>query len=327
MEIVLIKSYSNKPWRSHSTYQLIEDSLKEKWRVHSTNIKDPLTLFSFIRRLQWEHRKKLFVFNIAEFLDEKNKTGFLPALLDEMNIPHLGSSHESVEIGLDKAETKRLLSENGIRTPRYFVLENQRSENSSDAKKIGFPLMVKPVREGGHIGVREDSIVYDDIGLNKITNRIFEEHNQPALVEEFITGEGMREFSVGIIDGETRLFTPIEIDYKAMGVNTNILSQETAQKDLERTKLVKQGKTREEIIRLAEMTFDIVGASDYGRVDLRMSDSACYVLEINIMPGLGPNSFLPQAAKEIHGLEYYKLIQKLVENSILRQKYSGMNKR
>ena len=51
-----------------------------------------------------------------------------------------------------------------------------------------------------------------------------------------------------------------------------------------------------------------------------MDDSGCYVLEINIMPGLGPNSFLPQAAKEIYGLEYNQLIQKMVENSIQRQK-------
>ena len=220
MEIVLIKTYTDKPWRSRSTYHLIENSLKEKWRVHSINTKDPMTLFGFIRRLQWEKRKKLFVFNIAEFLDEKNKVGFLPALLDEMDIPHLGSSQKSVEVGLDKAETKRLLSENGIPTPRYFVLGDKRTEKSYDDNNIGFPLIVKPVREGGHIGIREDSIVHDDVGLNKIAHRIFEEYNQPALVEEFVTGTEMREFSVGIIDGEVRLFTPIEIDYKEMDVGT-----------------------------------------------------------------------------------------------------------
>ena len=102
MEIILIKSYTDKQWRSHDTYQLIEKSLKEKWLVHSINTKNPLTLFGFIRRLQWNHRNKVFVFNIAEYLDEKNKIGFLPAFLDEMEIPFLGSSAESVEIGLDK---------------------------------------------------------------------------------------------------------------------------------------------------------------------------------------------------------------------------------
>ena len=130
----------------------------------------------------------------------------------------------------------------------------------------------------------------------------------------------MREFSVGIIDGKTRLFTPIEIDYQSMNIGEEILSYDLAQKDLERTKLVLDEKTRGLIIDLAEKTFEIVGARDYSRVDSRMDDSGCYVLEINIMPGLGPNSFLPQAAKEIYGLEYNQLIQKMVENSIQRQK-------
>lgn len=319
MEIILIKSYTDKPWRNHATYQLIEKSLQEKWSVHSINTQNPLTLFGFIRRLQWNHRNKVFVFNIAEYLDEKNRTGFLPALLDEIEIPHLGSSTKSVEIGLNKATTKTLLTKNGVPTPRHFLVNDQRSDTSADVKRIGFPLIVKPVSEGGHIGIREDSIVNDNIALNKITTRIFEKYKQPALVEEFITGAGMREFSVGIIDGDIRLFTPIEIDYQAMRIGQEILSYDLAQKDLERTKLVFDETIRRLIINLAEKTFDIVGAKDYSRVDLRMNESGCYVLEINIMPGLGPNSFLPQAAKEIHGLEYSQLIQKMVQSSIQRQ--------
>ena len=320
MEIILIKSYTDKPWRSHDTYQRIEKSLKEKWSVHSINTKTPLTLFGFIRRLQWNLRNKVFVFNIAEYLDEENKIGFLPAFLDEMEIPYLGSSAESVEIGLNKATTKALLHKNSVPTPQYFLVKNQMSDTSADVKKIGFPLIVKPVSEGGHIGIGQEAVVFDDIGLNRITHRIFEKYKQPALVEQFITGPGMREFSVGIIDGETRLFTPIEIDYKSMNVRQNILSYELAQKDLERTKLVLDERLRNRIINLAERTFDIVGARDYSRVDLRMDDSGCYVLEINTMPGLGPNSFLPQAAKEIYGLEYNQLIHKMVKNSIQMQK-------
>ncbi len=320
MEIILIKSYTNKPWRSQGTYQLIESSLKEKWRVHSINTTNPLTLFGFIRKLQWEHRKKLFVFNIAEYLDENNKGGFLPSLLDELDVWHFGSSVKSVELGLNKATTKALLNKNGIPTPKYFVVKDQKSEISDDVKRIGFPMIVKPIGEGGHIGIREDSIVNDDVALNKITHRILEEHNQPALVEEYISGPGMREFSVGIIDGKPRLFTPIEIDYNAMDVKKKILSFESAQQNLERTKLVHEENILKIVTDLAEKTFDVVGAKDYSRVDIRMNDSGCYVLEINIMPGLGPNSFLPQAAKEIHGLEYSQLIQRFVENSLQRQK-------
>jgi D-alanine-D-alanine ligase len=320
VEIVLIKVYSEKPWRNRGTYQLIENCLKEKWRVHSINTNDPMSLFEFIRRLQWEKRKKLFVFNIAEFLDEDNKSCFLPSFLEDMNIPYLGASEKSAAIGFDKFEIKRLLIENGIPTPRYFVLENQRSKKSFDVKKIGFPLIVKPVWDGGQIRTREDSIVHDDIGLNKIIHRIFEEQNQPVLVEELVTGKEIREFSVGIIDTESRLFMPKEIIYKSIDFEEDNQSFGLSRKDIKRAVLINGGRIIDEITRLAELSFDSVGGKDYGRVNLRMNDSGWYVLDIDFMPGLASDSFLPKAANQIFGLEYKKLVQKLVLNSISRQK-------
>jgi D-alanine-D-alanine ligase len=320
MVIAFIKSYTDKPWRSPETYQLIEDSLKEVWPVKSIHTKNPEILFRFFTKLKREWGKNIFVFNIAEYLDEENKTGFLPAILDEWNLHHLGSNEKTVTLGLDKARTKMMLKEQGIPTPRYFVANMDDSDFEEQAERIGYPLIVKPVREGGHIGIREDSIVYDHAGLYKIIKRIFDEHDQPALVEEYLNGKGMREFSVGLIDSETRLFTPIEIDFAAMNLKNPILSNEAAQNDLEKTKLVQDKKIRAEIIDLSKRTFYAIGARDYSRVDLRMNQNGCYVLEINIMPGLGPQSFLPQAAKEIHALEYGQFIQKLTADSMQRQK-------
>ena len=320
MEIALIKSYSEKPWRSPETYQLIEDSLREKWKVTSINTNNPDMLYQLLTTLMRECGERVFVFNIAEYLDEDNKTGFLPALLEEWKIPHLGSSAEANAIGLDKARIKALLSEKRIPTPRYFVAHREDSDIQYRAEKIDYPLIVKPIREGGHIGIRDDSVVYDDAGLDRAVKRIFDDHHQPALVEEYITGKGMREFSVGIIDSETRLFTPIEIDFESMDGSRGILSYELAQKDLERTKLVQDGTVRDEIIDLSERTFAAVRARDYSRVDLRMNHIGCYVLEINIMPGLGPHSFFPEAAKDIYALEYEQLIQTLAADSMQRQK-------
>ena len=315
MEIALIKSYTEKPWRSPETYHLIEESLSEKWDTKSIHTCSSEILHNFLSGLQQTYGDSFFAFNIAEYLDEDSKGGFLPAMLDKWNIPHLGSSAEAIAIGLDKARTKMLLNENQIPTPRFFVADRA-TDLELHAKKIGYPLIVKPISEGGHIGINEDSIVYDTGSLANVVDRINNQLDQPAIVEEYITGEGMREFSVGIIDGVEKLFTPIEIDYESMGDNIEILSYEAAEKDLERIKLVQDKKIRDEIIDLAERTFNAVGASDYSRVDIRMNETGYYVLEINTMPGLGPHSFLPEAAKAIHSLEYNQFIQKLAEISI-----------
>ena len=79
MEIALIKSCTEKPWRNPEPYQLIEDSLREKWRVISINTENPETLYSFLAKLKREYGESIFVFNITEYLDEK-KGGFSPCL-------------------------------------------------------------------------------------------------------------------------------------------------------------------------------------------------------------------------------------------------------
>mgnify|MGYP000134032466 CR=1 FL=1 len=320
MNLVLIKSYTDKPWRSPETYQLMEDSLKEKWEVVSITSPTDEVLHDFLEQQRQLHSEPAFIFNVAEYLDEENKGGFLPALLDEWQTLHLGSSAETVAIGLDKARTKALLDANRIPTPEYFVAHDDGADLEDCVGNLDYPLIVKPLREGGHIGISEDSIVYNDVELRKVVNRVVDNYEQPALVEEYITGEGMREFSVGIMDNGIKLFTPVEIDYASMDVENKILSYDAAQKDLERIKLVEDKATCDEIIDLSERTFAAVGASDYSRVDLRMNHSGCYVLEINIMPGLGPHSFLPDAARRIHDLEYDQFIQSLAENSIRRQR-------
>lgn len=322
MQIALVKSYDQKPWRSPETYARIEKSLSEHWDVSSihTNDADQLQAFFSARAFAGDD---VFAVNIAEYLDENIKTGFLPALLDGWGIAHFGSGAEAIKIGLDKAATKRILEDRGIPTPRYFVAADSAWENVSALKRFGFPMIVKPVEEGGHKGISEDSIVHDVASLRKMIRRTIDQFGQPALVEEYITGEEMREFSVGIIDAKTRLFTPIEIDYASMKVNEEILSFETAQAGGERIKRVEDEDVREIIIDLANRTFDAVGAHDYSRVDLRMNQSGCYVLEINIMPGLGPNSFLPEAAKDLLGLDYEQLIRTLIGNSIRRHNVKG----
>jgi D-alanine-D-alanine ligase len=319
LQLILVKSFTDKPWRSPETYDLIEEGLSQRWPVESIIPQNPQQLNAFIADMGPKGNGSVFVFNIAEYIDEETKQGFLPALFEEWGIPHLGSSAAAITRSLNKASTKEALEQNGIPTPRYFVVQEGDTEFLQQAEQIGYPLIVKPLMEGGHIGIREDSVVADDAGLEAIVNRVLETHHQPALVEEFLTGAEMREFSVGVIAGEPALFTPIEIDYQAMEVDRKILSYEAAQKDLERTKPVAEAELRAEIIDLATRTFEAVGADDYSRVDLRADASGCYVLEINAMPGLGPHSFLPAAAEEIHGLDYAQLVQKLAADSIDRQ--------
>jgi D-alanine-D-alanine ligase len=318
MDVVLVRSLAEKPWRSAATYDLIEAGLCERWpAVRSVQAANPDGLRERLVE-RGGPPTDIFAFNIAEYLDEERKQGFIPSLLESWGIPHLGSAAATVEIGLDKGRTQQLLRDRGIPTPQSFPAGPEEPDLRSRAQRIGYPLIVKPLREGGHLGVSEDSIVRDGSALERAVRMNTERFGQPSLVERYIDGPGMREFSVGVIGNHGRLFTPVEIDWDAMPAGLRILSYEAAQRDLERVKPVRDPPTVAMLEGLAARTFDAIGALDYARVDLRMDESGCYVLEINIMPGLGPHSFLPAAARDIHGLGYGALVRRLAEEAMLR---------
>lgn len=315
MKTILIKSFADKPWRSPATYQMIEESLRERWPVE---VLIPQSEQGLREKLlsQWQQTRQAFVFNIAEFIDEEQQRGFIPAMLDEIGIPHVGSDAAAIATGLNKAATKKKLQENGIPTPDYFVYHSEETSSLQEADEIGFPLFAKPLNAGGHLGVSEDSIIQSAQDLPAVVKALQQEHHQPVLVEAYIDDDHMREFSVGIVGNDPYLFTPVEIDFDAMPVEENILSFDAAQKDLEVIQPVQEEEMCAALNALSLQTFNAVGAKDYSRIDLRMDQDACYVLEINTMPGLGPHSFLPEAMRDQHGLDYPQFIQKLVEVAI-----------
>ncbi len=318
MQVVLIRSLADKPWRSAATYDLIEAGLRERWPdTRSVTARDPGDLRDHLAA-GGSRPDELLVFNIAEYLDEKRKQGFIPGLLESWGFPHLGSPAATIEIGLDKGRTQELLRKQGVPVPPSFPADPDAPNLRERAHAIGYPLIVKPLREGGHLGISEEAIVRDGDALERALRRNAVQFHQPSLVERFVDGPQMREFSVGVIGNRRRLFTPVEIDWDAMPAGTRILSYEAAQRDLERVKPVRDPAIAALLEDLAARTFDAIGARDYARVDLRTDGSTCCVLEINLMPGLGPKSFLPEAARDIHGLDYSALVRRLAEEAMRR---------
>lgn len=321
MRIALIHSYSDKPWRSPKSYASIEAALRSRWQatnIHARDEGDLLRQLYIAKEAADADRETLLVFNIAEYVEESSKIGFIPQILDDNGFAHVGSSAKTVRLGLDKAETKLVLRDAGLPTPPFFTTSQASDDVLAQAAKIGFPLIVKPVAEGGHIGIDDQSIARDEQSLLRAIEYVLHAAQPPIMIERYLTGEAMREFSVGILDGPQRLFTPIEIDYEAMNVTERILSFRAAQNDLERVRLIPDQEMQTIVCDLASRAFDAVGACDYGRVDLRMDDQACHILEINIMPGLGTTSFLPQAAERIHGISFDALIVRLAESAARR---------
>jgi len=322
MHIILIKAFNNKPWRSVETYRRIESALNAEFERVSVVIAENGTQLKS-ELMNYSGKSSLFVFNIAEFTDGPD-AAFIPRILEELDLPQLGSSCETILNGLNKAKAKELAMESGVPTPDFFLVNEFSRGWIKEAEAIGYPVIIKPNFGGGHIGIEDDSIVYNNKQFIETLKKILQNFNEPMLVEKYITEENMREFSVGIIGNETRIVLPLEIDYDNMQLQTKILSGTAAQKDLEKVKLLRgEIKIEAELCNMATLTYDALKGSDYCRVDLRMNNTGLYLLEINIMPGLGPLSFLPFAAKKIMELDYPHLISLLTKESM--KKYDGLS--
>jgi len=221
------------------------------------------------------------------------------AFCEACEIPYVGSGMNLVP--LDKAVRKKIWVFEGIPTPRFITLGYSSLENieSELAKaRLTYPVFVKPVRGRGSSGITDDSIVYNERDLRKQAIKILKNMNQFALVEKYIKG---REISVGIIgNGEELLVLPLlEVIYHKSCTNTF----EHKMNDMEILKCPADidFETSKVIRKIAAKAFQVLGARDYGRIDLILTAEKPYLLELNTFPGLSmPDPCSPGRLTDLH---------------------------
>ena len=134
-----------------------------------------------------------FVFNIAEGLHGVSREAQVPAMLEFLQIPYLGSDPLTLALCLDKARAKEVLAYHDVRTAAFVLI---RSMEDLDDARVRFPLMVKPLHEGSSKGIYNSCVVRNPEELEREVRTILETYHEPVLVEEFLPG---REFTVAIL--------------------------------------------------------------------------------------------------------------------------------
>lgn len=259
------------------------------------------------------------VFNLSTGIKGESRQSQIPAILEMLGIPYVGSGILAHAMALDKSVAKQIFKFHEVPTPNFQVFNTGLEEMDSSLK---FPLIVKPACEGSGFGIHKDSVVYSEKELFKKVRELLKQYQPPVLVEEFIEG---REFTVGIIgNGKDKTILPIlEIDFKDIpeeygkfytfevktdfGDETNFYCPAPLSKEIE--KAIKEN---------ASKAFDALGCRDIARVDVRLEDDKPYIIEINSLPGLKPvYSDLPKMA-EAAGMSYEELIMQILKEAIER---------
>lgn len=271
------------------------------------------------------------IFNLCESLDgDPMQEMNIASLFEIMKIPYTGSRALTLGIALNKSRVKEILHYYNIPTAAHYICDDPANFKDDGYSKVKdkYPLIVKPSHEDASIGITNDSIVYDEEHLKKRIEYIKENHNQPALVEEYIDG---REINVSVVGNvktsykDLIVFPISEIDFallpedypKIVSYNSKWMYKTI---EFEGTKAVCPAKNispelEERIKDTARKVYALIGASDYARVDFRVRDNIPYVLELNPNPDIASDvdedTGFTRSGKA-YGWTYEELIQKII---------------
>jgi D-alanine-D-alanine ligase len=242
--------------------------------------------------------------------------GTIQGMLELLGIPYVGSGVLASALAMDKVMAKAVLAASGIEVPRGFTVEA--AEQARDpaaaahaANELGYPLVVKPVRQGSSFGIT----MVDQAG--ELAGAIDEalRYDDTVLIEERLRGI---ELTVGVIGNEVGLtaLPVIEIvtkrgffDYRAKYDPT--LSDEICPARID-DELAAQAQD------LARRAHRALGCRDLSRTDMiATAEGRMPVLEVNTIPGMTANSLLPKAAA-VAGIPFAELCSRLIEQALER---------
>ena len=263
------------------------------------------------------------IFNLVEsFAGHDGYDTNVAAFLELLGRRYTGAGAHGLYLAQDKALAKKIFAFHGIHTPYFATVFRGRTEHSHD---IGFPVIVKPAREDGSIGIHFGAVCGSIKELMDRIDYIHKTFDSPALIEEYIEG---RELYVAVLgNGRPEALPVVELDLSKLPHGTPRIAG-TEVKWEEDTDAYKQTQPffpkdlgEELTVKLqdtAVQAFQALELRDYGRIDFRVAtDGTVHVLEVNPNPYLLPAAEFSLAAKE-SGREYADVIGEIVELAMAR---------
>ena len=263
------------------------------------------------------------VFNLTESFGDDDTADFkIAGFLELLGKRYTGSGTHGLMLAQDKAIAKKIFAFHGIRTPVFAKSFRGRLDFSHD---LHFPVIVKPAREDGSIGIEFSAVVSSIKELMERIDWLHQHFDSPVLIEEYVEG---RELYVGVLGNDKPEALPIiELDLSKLPEGTpRIAAAEVkwgkgtdAYRD---TKSVIPTDLPEETVAAAQRTavaaYQALELRDYGRVDMRLqSDGTVQVIEVNPNPWLSSRAELAMAARKA-GRTYPQLVMEIVNLALGR---------
>ncbi|MBT3437636.1 MAG: D-alanine--D-alanine ligase [Oceanospirillaceae bacterium] len=232
--------------------------------------------------------------------------GTLQGVLEFMQVPYTGCDVLSSSLGMNKLMTKLVWLAQGVKTPPYEVL-NDSSNWAEVAKRLGLPLVVKPVHEGSSLGIN----IVDSAAALERAYREAARYDREVMAEYFIDGD---EYSVPIVNDIALPAIRLETDNGFYDLQAKYYSDETRYMFGNAMTDAEQRAMHDE----CRYAFQVLGCRDWGRIDvMRDKDGNNWLLEVNTSPGMTGHSLVPMAA-EAAGLDFGQLTVVLLNLALAR---------
>lgn len=232
--------------------------------------------------------------------------GVIQGVLEAAGIPYTGSGVMGSALAMDKLRSKLLWQGKQLATPTFgYVDELNPKLVSQLVSLVGFPMAVKPSREGSSIGV---SKVSEQSQLDAALKAALE-LDQEVILEQWIEGE---EFTVGILGEET---LPV-IGLKAAATFYDYAAKYQSNQTQYLLPSGLSPEDEQQVSSLCKQAFDALDCSGWGRVDvMRDRNGKFWLLEVNTIPGMTDHSLIPMAARYA-GIEMPELVSRVLKQTL-----------
>src|SRR5687767_3377064 len=156
------------------------------------------------------------VFNLTEsWAGDDTKDINLAAYLDLLGCRYTGAGPAGLHLAQNKSLAKKIFAFHNIRTPGFADVYRGRLDWSHD---LQFPVIVKPSREDGSIGIAFNALCESIKDLMERIHDLHEKFDSPVLIEEYIEG---REMYVGVLgNAEPEALPVVELDLSKLPEGT-----------------------------------------------------------------------------------------------------------
>jgi len=241
---------------------------------------------------------------------KNGEDGTVQGLLELAGIPVVGCKTLASALCMDKNKAHKIAEAAGVGTARSFTLSNGNDKVSilDRAEKLGYPLFVKPVRNGSSYGITKVS------GKNELfaaINLAFE-YDEEVIIEENIAGV---EVGCSVLGNDYLIVGAVDeiileggfLDYKEKYTPETSITRISSG-----ISKAKQGEIKE----AAKTIYRALGCTGFARVDMFLTPSGEILFsEVNTIPGFTAHSRYPNMLKSI-GMSFGQIVNAAIDLAV-----------